>query len=312
MSDLGRLDTGKEASSCASAASGQPSTNPQSKFTARRPEPRSARPGISQYARQVATPAEGSQVSGLTNIAKLQSRGVTGRASLVKQQHTISIDPASSQSCRETAPQRIGYRQYNYSTVSFRPENVAPAVGQATPTSRGQEHHQRPDLSAVSENQGLCSSEIGRQSSRSKRRRQARIQTAADPLSVAKTGEQFRPNPRQTAEKVPAGRNPFDRERAHNSKIGIGIEAEFLLSARQLRHKAKTIEEFGRIAAANHNDCVASRHPKMSKYVLPYSSERAVLDQWALSVDPTISRRYEPCKSFPRQRSATWCLHRHS
>ena len=311
MSDLGRLDTGKEARSSTSAASGQPRTHPQTNLTARRPEPPSASPGAPPFARQAASPTEASQVSDLTNIASQQSRRTARTARLVKQQHSISTDPASSQSCHTTGTPRSGYRQHNDSTVAPRPQNAAHATGEVTPTLRGDEHHQRPGPSAVSESQGLGSNEVGRQSSTSKRRRQDRTKAAADLPSVAKTGEQFRPNPRQTTRKVP-GPNQSDRVRAHNSKIGIGIETEFMLAARQLKHKANTVEEFGNIAAINHNDCVASPHPRMGKHVLSYPPKRAVFDQWALSQDPTISRRYEPCKLFPRQKIATECLYRHS
>ncbi len=311
MSDLGRLDTGKEASSSASAASGHPSTHPQRNLTVRRPEPCSASPGTLHRAHQAATPAEASQLSDLTKTANQQSRGIAGEARFVKQQRTGSADRASSQSCHTRETLRPGYRQYKDSTVSFKPQNAAPAIGQATSTLGGQEHHQRTGFSAVIENLELCSSEIGKKSSTSKRRRQDRKKGAAYPPSVAKTGEQFRPNPRQTTQQVP-GRNQSDRERAHNSKIGIGIEAEFMLRARQLKHKAKTIDEFGKIAAINHNGCVASRHPRMDKYVLSYPPKRTAFDQWALSVDPTISRAYEPCKPYPPQGIAIKCLYRHS
>lgn len=240
-------------------------------------------------------------MSDLTKIASQQSRRIAGTACLVKQQLSISTNPASSQSCHTTRTPRSGSQ----------PQNVAHATSEVTPTLRGEEHHQRPDLLAVSERQGFRSNEVSRQSPTSKRRRQDLMKSAAGLPSVAKTGEQFRPDPRQTTRKVP-GANQSDKARAHNCKIGIGIETEFLLAARQLKHKANTIEEFGKIAAINHNDCVASRHPRMGKNVLSYPPKRALFDQWVLSEDPTISRGYEPCKLFPRQGIVTECLYRHS
>ncbi|KAF7510227.1 hypothetical protein GJ744_006923 [Endocarpon pusillum] len=293
MSDLGRLDTTKEARSAASAFSGQPRTHPQRNLTARRPEPPSASLGTRPFARQAAALSEASQVSDLTNIGSQQSRRIARTACSVKQQHSISNNPASSQSCHTTRTPRSGSRQYNDSTGVLQPQNVAHATSELTPTLRGQKHHQRPSLLAVSESRGLRSNEVGRQSPTSERRRQDWTKSAAGLPSVAKTGAQFRPDPRQTTQKVP-GANQSDRARADNSKIGIGIETEILLAARQLKHKANTMEEFGKIAAINHNDCVASQHPRMGKSVLSYPPKRAVFDQWVLSDEPTISRSYEP------------------
>lgn len=311
MSDLGRLDTGKEARSSGSAASGQPRTHPQRNVTARGPEPPSASPGTLPFARQAAATSGASQVPDLTNIASQQSRRMAGTGRSVKQQHSISTEPASSQSCHTTEIPRSGSRQYHDSTGVLRPQNVAHATSEVTPTLRGEEHHQRPGLLAVSESRGLRSNEVGRHSPTSKRRRQDWTKAAAGLPSVARTGEQFRPDPRQTTRKVP-GPSQSNRVRAHNSKIGIGIETEFLLAARQPKHKANTIDEFGKIAAINHNDCVASRHPIMGTKVLSYPPSRAVFDQWALSEDPTISRSYEPCKLFPRHGIVTGRLYRHS
>ena len=84
--------------------------------------------------------------------------------------------------------------------------------------------------------------------------------------------------------------------RAQASKIGIGIETEFMLKALRPEHIASTREKFAQILAINHNARVAMPNPRMDEDLWRYPPKRTSFHQWALSNDPSLLEKDESCK----------------
>lgn len=113
--------------------------------------------------------------------------------------------------------------------------------------------------------------------------------------SFTRNSKQFRPKPDQGMMLVP-GVIPSYGNRRPTSKIGIGIETEFMLKAIQPEHRADTMVEFARIIATNHNKYVEGQHPRMSENASHWPVDPSPFDRWVLKFDPSIMREVEPCK----------------
>lgn len=148
------------------------------------------------------------------------------------------------------------------------PHTVRPAVGVGTGTDASR--------------QGATSSEGSAQDS-----------------AVAPDGRQFFPPPVNGTVLLPGYDTSQRRgERSPACKIGIGIETEFLLRARQPENRRWTLVEFTEVVAAQHNSRVVDHHPEMMSDV-QNSRPRTRFDRWALIVDHSMSTSQEPCALSP-------------
>lgn len=120
---------------------------------------------------------------------------------------------------------------------------------------------------------------------------------AQDP-SVATTGAQFFPPPIGKQILLPGfATSSASKARSPESKIGIGIETEFLLSAKTTNNRHEVLEDFTQVLAGQHNLRLASHHPRMANEVLIFGS-RNRFDKWALTTDSSMSTGKEPCELF--------------
>lgn len=119
--------------------------------------------------------------------------------------------------------------------------------------------------------------------------------SSRDP-SVAGTGENFCPKHAHGVDPPLPGPGRSRLVRAPGAKMGIGIETEFMLKARQPEYTAGSVNGFAGIMATNHNKVVGSQHPAMYNSMTVSPRKKTLLGEWALTKDGTIDRRFEPCK----------------
>lgn len=91
------------------------------------------------------------------------------------------------------------------------------------------------------------------------------------------------------------GRSGHRGTRPPADKMGIGIETEFLLRAKQPSPPRSTFAQFAQCIATEHNRYMDGQHPRMLSDVLNYGP-RQRFDQWALITDSSMSTHWEPCK----------------
>jgi hypothetical protein len=83
--------------------------------------------------------------------------------------------------------------------------------------------------------------------------------------------------------------------------LRLGIETEFLLSARHSRHRAATMKEFVRLLAANHNQELPNS-PYRMHHSLEHTYQLHDYTKWTMVRETTIEDGVEPlCKSAPYQ-----------
>lgn len=114
--------------------------------------------------------------------------------------------------------------------------------------------------------------------------------------SFVSTSQQFRPRA-DRGEGVVPGVIRSGKNRAPASKIGIGIETEFMLRALQREYKAQTRWDFAGIVTTNHNASVAVQHPQMTGDAM-FNRPHSFLDKWCLTKEPSLVTASEPCKSL--------------
>ena len=116
--------------------------------------------------------------------------------------------------------------------------------------------------------------------------------------SVAPTGHQFSPPPVWGDVILPGHNTSGCRgARSPESKIGIGIEVEFLLKALQPENRRSRFNEFAEVIATQHDLLVGGHHPRMQNDVL-ISGLRTRFDKWVLLTDTSMSTHREPCEFF--------------
>lgn len=112
--------------------------------------------------------------------------------------------------------------------------------------------------------------------------------------AVAASGQEF--CPKASGHQVPLpGHSEPQRERSPEGEMGIGIETEFLLAARQPLDRRTKLNEFANVVARSHNANVALEHPRMTNDV-EKPGARDQFDHWALVVDDSMSTGRSPCK----------------
>jgi hypothetical protein len=113
--------------------------------------------------------------------------------------------------------------------------------------------------------------------------------------SVAPTGDQFFPPTAEGVILLPGyNTSEYRRERSPTSKVGIGIEAEFLLKSLRPENRRSSLAEFGEVVVAQHNSRMLDHHPGMDNN-LHGSCTRTRFDKWALIVDASMVTYEEPC-----------------
>ena len=114
--------------------------------------------------------------------------------------------------------------------------------------------------------------------------------------SIDATGQQFFPPAVGNQVLLPGYDVSISRAaRSPNSKMGIGIETEFLLKAKAPEGRRSKFDQFTEVVTGGYNFSVQDRHPRMVNDVLNFG-KRNRLDTWGLTTDSSMSTFKEPCE----------------